>query len=333
MAVETLEHVVDLNPTPGQPAPLEPVEQPVAAQPDEEKITVEVVDDRPPEDQRAPKKAGVEPKGAITDDEVSQLGPRVQKRIKQQTYEINEERRQKESAQKERDEAVFFAQGKIREAEELRRGLLGSHQAVITTANAKVDSQLEQARREYKEAFEASDGDKMALAQEKLANLAVERNDLRRLTFEPPPRPEQQPRQEAQPRQQVQPKISDRTEQWIRENAWYIKDQAAAQYASQLLHPHAVKTGLVPDSEEYWSYIETETAKNFPEHFQNRTTPEQAPRKLNGSGPPIAGVTRVNGASGPRIVKLTTSQASLAKRFGLTTEQYAKELLRMENEG
>ena len=296
-------------------------------------LEIEVVDDTPEEDRGKPKRAENVPPQIPDDDEVSKYSGDVQKRIKQLKYEYHEERRQKEEAKRLSDEAVTATQKLMEENKKLRKTLDDGEGVLVEQAKGRVQAQLEKAKQEYKEAYEAGDPDKLIEAQEKLSTIQNEK--YRVDNYKPPVRavePEVSPPQQAP----AQPKVQEPTgkdKEWLEANSdWFQKEdhEDMTGYAMGV-HQKLVKAGLNPklDTEEYYRRIDEAMGKAFPEHFNSNkqsveTEEVEAPQRSAGNV--VAPVNR--SAKKPRKVQLTSTQIGLAKRLGVTPEQYAAQLLK-----
>src|SRR5210317_1063081 len=296
-------------------------------------LEIEVVDDTPEEDRGKPKRAENVPPQIPDDDEVSKYSGDVQKRIKQLKYEYHEERRQKEEAKRLSDEAVTATQKLMEENKKLRKTLDDGEGVLVEQAKGRVQAQLEKAKQEYKEAYEAGDPDKLIEAQEKLSTIQNEK--YRVDNYKPTVRavePEVFPPQQAP----AQPKVQEPTgkdKEWLEANSdWFQKEdhEDMTGYAMGV-HQKLVKAGLNPklDTEEYYRRIDEAMGKAFPEHFNSNkqsveTEEVEAPQRSAGNV--VAPVNR--SAKKPRKVQLTSTQIGLAKRLGVTPEQYAAQLLK-----
>lgn len=296
-------------------------------------LEIEVVDDTPEEDRGKPKRAENVPPQIPDDDEVSKYSGDVQKRIKQLKYEYHEERRQKEEAKRLSDEAITATQKLMEENKKLKKTLDDGEGVLVEQAKGRVQAQLEKAKQEYKEAYEAGDPDKLIEAQEKLSTIQNEK--YRVDNYKPPVRavePEVSPPQQAP----AQPKVQEPTgkdKEWLEANSdWFQKEdhEDMTGYAMGV-HQKLVKAGLNPklDTEEYYRRIDEAMGKAFPEHFNSNkqsveTEEVEAPQRSAGNV--VAPVNR--SAKKPRKVQLTSTQIGLAKRLGVTPEQYAAQLLK-----
>jgi len=298
-----------------------------------EDLEIEVVDDTPEEDRGKPKRAENVPPQIPDDDEVSKYSSDVQKRIKQLKYEYHEERRQKEEAKRLSDEAITATQKLMEENKKLKKTLDDGEGVLVEQAKGRVQAQLEKAKQEYKEAYEAGDPDKLIEAQEKLSTIQNEK--YRVDNYKPTVRavePEVSPPQQAP----AQPKVQEPTgkdKEWLEANSdWFQKEdhEDMTGYAMGV-HQKLVKAGLNPklDTEEYYRRIDEAMGKAFPEHFNSNkqsveTEEVEAPQRSAGNV--VAPVNR--SAKKPRKVQLTSTQIGLAKRLGVTPEQYAAQLLK-----
>lgn len=319
-----------------------------------EQLELEVVDDRPLEDQRPPKKAE-KPKVAATSDdgELEGYSENVKKRINKLRYDTHEERRRADSAERMRDEAVSHAQ-RLSKDNEAQRQLLakGEAQLVKKFADAATGA-IESARAEYKAAYEEGDTDKIIASQEKLisanaqlreatdynANYKNRKEEQDRFMAaraqQPPPvyQPPQHPQQAyQQPQPQQRPAAPNaKAASWAEDNKWFGSaehtDMTALAYG---VHEDLIKNkGYDPESDEYFQAIDDVMRTRFPEQFSEEEPgsgrqPVSTPRKPSVVVSPS---TRNNGAK-PRKVKLTSTQISLAKKLGITADQYARQLIK-----
>lgn len=300
---------------------------------DDESIEIEIVDDTPEEDRDRPRK----PEGAEADipddDEIGSYSEGVQKRIRKLRYEFHEERRAKEEAARLRDEALTFAQREMEEKNRLRRMIEEGEGVLVSQAKQRVAVQLERAKADFKAAYETGDPDAMADAQAKLTELKNE--EYRLNSYRPPARqPAQQP-QVRQPQQQVQrpsvPPPSEKAKTWAQSNPWFMRqgDEDITALAMGT-HEKLVRSGVAPDTEQYYNQIDAAVRRAFPERFADASEGVRPQRRQAGNV--VAPAGRQSGQT-PRKVVLTSTQAALAKRLGLTPQQYAAQLMKDANNG
>lgn len=288
---------------------------------EDDDFEIEVVDDTPEQDKGKPRRAdGSEPQ-IPSDDEIESYNENVQKRIKQLKFEFHEERRRKEEAARLQDEALRYAEQIKQENDRLKKTINDGEVVLVNQAKGRVDAQLEKARTAYKSAYETGDPDALIEAQEAIAKLSVEKDkyDSYRPKTAPKPVPEPQYQQQTpQP-----PRPDDRALEWAKDNDWFEKDPEMTGYAYGL-HEKLVKSGIDPRSDQYYSEIDNAVRRVFPEKFDDGLIEESANQRQTGNV--VAPAARSGKKS--RRIKLTSTQASLAKRLGLTNEQYAAQAMK-----
>ena len=258
-----------------------------------------------------------------SDEDVDKYSDRVQKRIDQLKYEYHEERRAKEAAAQLQEEAVRYAQQVKEENDKLRKSLQTNEEVLLTQAQTRVGAQLEQAKVKYKAAYESGDPDALLEAQEQLTKLQNEQ--FRFENYKPAPAPEPAPAPQAQAQQpapQVQ-KPPQRALDWAESNKWFGSDKRMTGFAYGV-HEELIQNGVDGNSEEYYNQIDAAMRQAFPDKFEV-VAEEPAPQQQK-TGNVVAPTSRTS--KKPRKVKLSPSAAALAKRLGLTAEQYAAQLMK-----
>tara|TARA_B100001057_G_scaffold449107_1_gene490005 strand:- start:248 stop:1222 length:975 start_codon:yes stop_codon:yes gene_type:complete len=294
---------------------------------DDTSFEVEIVDDRPEEDRVPKRKEDNQPKVEGEEDEAKNYSDKVQKRIKELKYEYHEERRAKEEASRLREEALTYAKKLQKENDDLRKSLSDGESVLINQAKGRVDAQLEKAKIDYKDAYESGDPDKLADASAELARIQNEK--YRVDTYTPPKQPEPRVEQTKPiPQQPQKPQVSQRALDWANDNTWFNKDSKMTSYAFGV-HEELVKKGVVGDSEEYYKEIDTEMRKVFPDKFDDVIEDEETQQSQTGN---VVAPTK-RSAKKPRTVRLTSTQVNLARRLGLTKEQYAAQLMKDQLNG
>ena len=277
-------------------------------------VEIEIVDDTPEEDQGREERKG-EPY-VPSDNEIEEYSEGVQKRIKKLRYEFHEARRNKEKAERENTEAVQYAQRVLSENEQLKE-LITQHQEVLAKSQKdRLDTEIDFQRKRYKDAYEAGDADELASAQVDLSRAVASQERV--VVPTPPPQRAEQP-----PPQQPQAVNDPKAAAWLKNNSWFGEHSQMTGYAYGL-HEHLVKEGVDPRSDEYYEKIDSEMKTRFPEEFGGEEVPPSNGAK---PGSVVAPVSRGN-VKGPRKISLTSTQVTLAKRLGITPEQYAHQLLK-----
>jgi len=293
----------------------------------EDDFEVEIVDDTPPEDRgRKPLNKEVEDP---TEEELEEYGARSKQRIKELTHARHDERRAKEAALREREEALRVAQQLVEENKKLRGFVNIGTEAYTQTVTKNAEMELDAARREYKAAQEAYDNDAMLVAQEKLLDAKLKLQQAQ--NFKPVPLQEHETDvQTTQPQPKV-PQADEKALRWQQKNQWFGADgfEDLTSYARGL-DLKLRKNGVDPRSDAYYEQIDARLRETFPDVFgQTMSTPSGQTSSATSPKPTVvAAVTRTSGAS---KVRLTQTQVALAKKLGLTPQQYAAELLKMEN--
>lgn len=308
-------------------------------------VEVEVVDDRPKEDRRPPK---VKTSTNQVEEEIDGISDKVQKRIDKIKYDYHEERRAKEASDKLRDEAVGYAQ-KIQDENKRLSALINKgEEALLGQISAKASAELEQGKSEFKEAYEAGDTDKMLAANERIlsaqvdAKSANEKLNYYQKQTEAREQQMQQQQNVAQQPQQVQPQHSPpdpKAVDWLQKNTWFgnkeHKDMTGYAYG---LHETLIQDeGIYPTSDQYYQEVDKRMRGKFPEFFGEEEISvgnEEVVETVISKKPSavVAPATRNNGAI-PRKVQLTGTQVALARRLGLTPEQYAKQVAKEVHNG
>jgi len=279
-----------------------------------EEIEVDVVDDTPEEDRgREPAPAPEE----VSDDELTQYSESVQKRIKKFSRGYHDERRAKEAALREREEALRLAQQVMEENKRLQGSLGQTHNVSLEQAKRLAATELEKAQSEYKQAYEAGDSDALVKAQTKLnvATMRAERiANARPAPLQAAENDVQQRQIPPQPPVPQQPTVDQKALEWKKKNGWFGVDEEKTSFALGL-HTKLVKEGVDPQSDEYYARVNQRMRQVFPELADADT-----PRAKKGTVAPVSRSTA------PKKIVLTQSQVNVAKRLGVPLDIYAKQV-------
>ena len=282
-------------------------------------IELEVVDDTPEEDRgRKPLNRDVED---VTDEEVAEYSEKVQKRMKELTHARHDERRAKEAALREKEEAARIAQQLFEENKKLREQYNATTQLQTTVVQSKAEAELQIARQKLKEAQESYDTDQIIAAQEELAAARYRLEQAKSFT----PRALQVPENDlyVQPTPQQSPvQVDQKAARWQQQNQWFGADDEMTSLALAV-HKKLVDSGIDPRSDEYYERIDARMREVFPDQFGETRREPKRPATV------VAAPTRT---AGKKKVQLTKTQEALARRLGLTNEQYAKEVLKLNSE-
>ena len=293
---------------------------------DDGDVEVEVVDDTPIQDRgRKPLDREVEDP---TDDEIDTYSDKVKGRIKELTHARHDERRAKEATMREKQELERLAQQLINENKQLKQYVSTGSEQYGTMAKTAAEAELEKARRQYKDAQEAFDTDAIIAAQEALTDAKWKLEQAK--SFRPPPL--QTEEYEVQTRQsapeQAQP--DEKTLRWQAKNQWFGANgfEEVTSYALGL-HQKLVNNGVDPRTDEYFDQINDRVKSKFPEVFGGT---EDKPRSGDSPRRPAAVAAPATRSSGAKKVQLTQTQVALAKKFGLTPQQYAAQVAKLESQ-
>ena len=297
-------------------------------------VEVQVVDDTPEEDKGRPRRPeGKEPE-IPSDDEIAQYSEGVQKRIKKLRYEFHEERRAKEEASRQLNEATSLAKRLLEEKKRMEEALRKGEEILIENAKSKVESELELARKKFKEAYDSGDAEAIAASQEKIAELSVHK--VSAANYRPVYRSEDEERQyqQQQPAYEpvVRPPSDPKAVDWAKKNTWFGRDQLMTDYAKHIHDRIVVFDRIDPRTDHYWQTLDGEMRKRFPEMFDDPVEDSRSERQgRQTTSNVVVPATRSTAAKPRTQIKLTATEVALAKRLGLTVEQYAAEKMRSTN--
>ena len=302
-------------------------------------IDVEVVDDRP-EDDRRPAGEVVSPDDDIaTDEEISKYGSRAQKRIKKLKWEFHEERRAKETSDRLAGEAVNYTQNLQVENQRLLKLVQDSQSALNQHSKYGAEAAVAIAETNFKQAHESGESDQIAKAQKALTNAQLAEASApavsNRVTENWKQNVLSEQRQQAQQQPQAPPEVppaDPAAVEWQQNNPWFGDDEEMTSLAYGVHEKLVKREGIDPETQEYYELIDNRMKEKFPEYFglssadsSGSVAVEPATRRK--ASPVVAPAMRNNGAI-PRKVQLTSTQVALAKRLGITLQQYAAQLMK-----
>jgi hypothetical protein len=286
----------------------------------DEQIIIDVEDNTPEEDRNKPP-LPEKVKEELYNDELEDYSSKVKKKLIQMKKLAHDERREKENALREQQEAISFAQRVMEENKRLKSNLNNSEKNVLATVQKAVEMEMNEAKRAYREAYDSGDTDKVMEAQERLTQATLKVEKVK--NFRPQPLQEQETpvQMQPQPVQQVRPDPS--AQAWQQENPWFGEDEEMTSLALGL-HERLKREGVAVSSQEYYRRIDATIRKRFPEKFEEEAEQESRPVRKSSV---VAPATR---STSPKRVRLNPSELNLAKKLNLTPEQYAKAKLEME---
>jgi hypothetical protein len=257
-------------------------------------------------------------KGGEHAQELEAVSDAVQRRISKLTARMREAERREQAA-------VEYARGLQNTTQQLQQKLTQTDYSRLNEAKTRMDTQAVTLKQILKKAREEGDIDTETEAQERLTTLLMEQRQVAAYLQQAPAQQPQQPQQQAyqQPQQQAparQPaKASPKAEKWAQNNSWFGQDRVMT-YAAWGVHQTLVEQeGIDPESDEYYTELDSRLRAEFPQRFKNE------PNRQQRSAPAVAPASRSSGVSSARkTVRLTPSQVAIAKKLGVPLEEYAK---------
>ena len=292
-------------------------------------IEIEIEDDTPEEDRgREPM-----PKPLVEElekDELDQYDENVKTKLKQLRKVWHDERREKEAALREQQEALTVAQRLIEENKRIKQILTTGEKEYVTTVQNAAEMELQMAKRAYKEAYEAGDTDAIIEAQQAMQSANIKLMQAK--NFKLPPLQEEnfevQTQQEQRFQQPQVPAPDPKAVAWQERNSWFGQNRGMTAYALGV-HEELKSEGVQIGSDDYYRALDRTMRKRFPEAFQTSVVDgEQKPQGARSK--PSTVVAPAVRSTASNKVKLKQSQVNLAKKLGLTPEQYVREVLKLE---
>ena len=280
--------------------------------PKEEKIEVEEVSESPAEDKTFENERQTK---LDKKDEVQEYSEGVQKRIAKLTRKMRE-------AERQREEAIAFAEAANKQKNELEGRLSTLDKSYTSEFETRVKNSMVAAKQALKTAIESQDVEGQIAAQEQIANLTMDAARLNAMKVAAESKPKEVNVTPQQTRQSAQ--TDPMAEAWAAENAW-IGNDSAMTYTAFDIHKQLVeKEGFDPKSKEYYAEVDKRIRVEFPHKFdkiEDNTTERAKPVQNVASAKRSASTNK-----GRKTVKLTPSQVAIAKRLGVPLEEYAKQL-------
>lgn len=279
---------------------------------EEEEVEVEVVDDTPKKDRN--RKASAAPED-VTDEELENYSEKVRKRIQHFSKGYHDERRAKESAERERTELESYAKQLAEENKTLQSKAAKSNKALIEQGKKTAEKDVNVAKYAYKKAYDAGNADKVLEAQEKLTDAKMKLAKLAEVDSS------LQENETPVQSQETAVQVDAKADKWAKDNTWFGSDDEMTAYAMGV-HNKIVKQGVDPSSDEYYEKINSRMQSTFSDYFgEDGQTEEQETKKRKSNV--VAPATR---STSPKKVTLTRTQVAIAKKLGVPLELYAKKV-------
>ncbi len=303
---------------------------------DKEPLDIQIEDDTPEADKGRTAMPAEIVKN-LEDDDLEEYSEKVKGRMSQLKKVWHDERRGREAAERQVEEATKFAQIQVTENQNLTKRLGVGEKVFISEVTKAADAELATARTKLRAAIEENDSEAIAVAQEALTDAKLRIREVSQL------RPSLQDEEEgvkATPQTQpvAAPVTTDpKAEAWKTSNKWFGDDEEMTALALGL-HAKLVKSGVTASSDDYYDQINKTMRKRFPDYFEDNgsekpdetsptTRQQEKPATTRRPATTVAPATRT---TAPRQVRLTSSQLAIAKRLGLTPDAYAREVIKLE---
>ena len=283
-------------------------------------VEIEIEDDTPEADRG--RKASPPPE-EVTNEELENYSDKVKNRIKHFSKGYHDERRAKEAAQREREELESYAKNLIAENNKLKGSVDQNHNTLIESAKKQVQGEMALAQRQYKEAYESGEPDKILEAQTSLNAAQIRQEKVNGLkpkqiqALQPRETPVQTQVDVPQPRVQQDEKANS----WRDDNPWFGSDDEMTAFALGL-HNKLTKDGVDPKTDTYYEKINSRMRQVFPDQFDDGIEDEPEVETKSKSSNVVAPATR---STAPKKIRLTQSQVAIAKKLGVPLETYAKQ--------
>ena len=292
-----------------------------------EPVEIEIENDVPPQD-RNRKAVDPEVVEALEEENLEKFNNDTQAAIKEAKRVYHQERREKEAAIREQQEAVALAKKMLEENKKLKERLNHGETAYVDTVKQAAAQELEAAKSEFKLAYESGDADRLLEAQERMTNAKLRMDKAETYEYQKK-NTLQEPEVEVQIPQSRPNTPDQRALAWQQSNTWFGQDEEMTSLALGL-HEKLVRSGVPAGSDEYYKRIDNTMRKRFPENFEEDEVVEvEEPVKAQKpkASTVVAPATR---STSPKKIRMSKTQVMLAKKLGLTPEQYARELTKLE---
>lgn len=291
-----------------------------------DKLEVVVEDDAPPEDRNIDPLPEEITKDLEKADESDDYSQNVKIKFKQYKKAWHDERRAKEAALREQNEALAAAQRILDENQRLKSMLHSGEKELISTYQTSAELELDKAKKNYREAYDSGDADKLLEAQQEMIAASMKLDKAK--NFKPTV---QNDESEVKTQQRVaqQPQMDPKVAQWVARNPWYVdpSKKSMSRYAAGVHEELEERYGRAfVGTDEYFNSIDKEVRRRFPEEFADTKNEVEKPSRTR----PSTVVAPASRSTSSKKVVITASAAAIAKKLGVTPEQYVREMTKLE---
>jgi len=286
-----------------------------------EEIEIEIEDDTPADDRNRRPPMSKDKLEELEKDELTQYTEDVRSKFSQMKKAMHDERRAKEQALREHDEAIQLAQQLMNERNRFKDIVEKGEKSYVDTIQHSANLELNEAKRAYREAYESGDTDAMVDAQHLLNIASMKVRETQ--NFKIKPLQDNDVDVKIQQRVQQPPPPDQKALAWQERNQWFGQDEEMTAMAYGV-HEKLKNSGIVLGSDRYYAELDKTIRKRFPENFEEEVVEPPVSRK---SSNVVAPATR---STSSKKITLKQSELNIAKRLGLTPEQYAIEAKKLE---
>jgi len=294
-----------------------------------------IEDDTPPEDRnKKPMPEEIVKKLEADDDEELDDLKAQKERLKQYKKVWNDERRAKEAAMREQQEAIALAQRFVEENKRLKEILKTGSKELTESTKAAAKAEVQEAKRVYKDAIESGDSERIAEAQSELMKAQIKFDSAKK--FKPNISLQSEENAVKSPQvEQQRPKVDPKTQAWLDENPWYGSKKAMSNFAVGVHEELVDEYGAhVVGTDQYFKHIDKTMRRKFPEYFEtlegSQAEPDREPQMAPAKAKPSTVVAPATRSTSSKQVRLKQTQMALIKKLGLTPEVYAREQQKLE---
>jgi hypothetical protein len=294
-----------------------------------------IEDDTPPEDRnKKPMPEEIVKKLEADDDEELDDLKAQKERLKQYKKVWNDERRAKEAAMREQQEAIALAQRFVEENKRLKEILKTGSKELTESTKAAAKAEVQEAKRVYKDAIESGDSERIAEAQSELMKAQIKFDSAKK--FKPNISLQSEKNAVKSPQvEQQRPKVDPKTQSWLDENPWYGSKKAMSNFAVGVHEELVDEYGAhVVGTDQYFKHIDKTMRRKFPEYFEtlegSQAEPDREPQMAPAKAKPSTVVAPATRSTSSKQVRLKQTQMALIKKLGLTPEVYAREQQKLE---
>ena len=300
----------------------------ISVEGDDVEIKIDVKDDTPSEDRFVEPLPSSIKEDLEKADDSEDYSHNVKLKFKQYKKAWHDERREKEAALREQQEALSVAQRILDENRKLKSVLESGEKELISTYQNSAEMEVDKASRNYKEAYDSGDSDKLLEAQQEMIRAQLKLDKAK--NFKPTVQNEENDVQ-ITPQRPQSPQMDPKVASWVSKNPWFVDQnkRSMRRYAEGVHEDLEARYGRgYIGTNEYYAAIDKEVQRRFPEEFGSSSNNDEDERPQRTK--PSTVVAPAKRSTAPKKVVLSKTQVGLAKKFGLTNEQYARELMKLE---